>query len=276
VTDHETSVLSSRLHRLADDLTPPLDVVGQVRKARERRRRQRRGRMALVAVATATAAVVLGTATAVDLLSTRAGGEVAVPGGTTTTAPDDPAPTGVATDPVPSSTPESAPTGEATPAGESAPTSEAVPASEAPVLPAGWEPRSFLGVTFAVPPGARMADYVNEDPPADSDGGPTFIWNGPHLGGEAYARVTVQTGLGEHPVPEDGRPVAVPGAQQAYEWYGSVYLANPADPSNTTETMTVVVDITTTDRFIHVTAQFAPGPEGEQMARDLIASIAVT
>lgn len=269
MTDHETSVLSSRLHRLADDLTPPLDVVGQVREARERRSRQRRGRMALVAVATATAAVVLGAATAVDLLSTRAGVEVAVPGGTTTTAPTDPA-TGVATDPVPSSTPESSPTGEA------APTSEAIPTGEAPALPAGWEPRSFLGVTFAVPPGARMADYVNEDPPADSDGGPTFIWNGPHLGGEAYARVTVQTGLGEYPVPEDGRPVAVPGAQQAYEWYGSVYLANPADPFNTTETITVVVDITTTDRFIHVTAQFAPGPEGEQMARDLIASIAVT
>jgi hypothetical protein len=74
VTENQTPVLSSRLDRLADEMTPPLDVVATVRTAREAHRRRRRGRIALVAVATATAAVVAGTTVGLDLLSSSAPG----------------------------------------------------------------------------------------------------------------------------------------------------------------------------------------------------------
>jgi hypothetical protein len=79
VNEHQTALLSERLHRLADEMTPQLDVVTHVRTARARHRRRRRARVVLLTVATATAAVVIGTTTAVDLL-TAGRGEVAAPG----------------------------------------------------------------------------------------------------------------------------------------------------------------------------------------------------
>jgi hypothetical protein len=69
VNDHTTSVLTSRLHQLADELSPPLDVVGQVRATRSRRRRQRRVRIALVAAATVTAAALIGVPLGIGALS---------------------------------------------------------------------------------------------------------------------------------------------------------------------------------------------------------------
>jgi hypothetical protein len=269
VTDHETSVLSSRLHRLADDLAPPVDVVGQVREARARHRRQRRGRITLIAVATATAAVVVGTATAVDLLSANRAGEVAGPSVTpsTTTAP---APTTPATtsDPV---APSSDPVAPSTP-------EVADPGSDAAVLPAGWERRTFLGVSFAVPPGARMADYVMEEPPVESGERPTFIWNGFPIGehGYAHVKVVVFPDNATWTDPEGYEPVTVSGAERAHVAIGTDVVADPANPADATAMTGMGLEILTADRRVHLDADFVAGPEGEQMMRDLIASLVVS
>lgn len=80
MTDNQTTLLGDRLLRLADDMTPPVDVVGQVREARDRHRRRRRGQWALAAVATATAGLVVGTTVVISQLSVAPDrGEVAVP-----------------------------------------------------------------------------------------------------------------------------------------------------------------------------------------------------
>ena len=107
MNDLET-VLTARLHALADDMTPILDPRRQVADARARNHRQRRGRIVLVAVATATAAVVVGSAVAVDVFSADRSVEVAVP--------HDPAPTTApaTTDPVPPETPSTDPAGRRT------------------------------------------------------------------------------------------------------------------------------------------------------------------
>jgi hypothetical protein len=86
VTDRETTLLSERLHRLADDMTPQLDVVGQVRTARARHKR-RRMRLAFLAVATATAATAVAVPLTTGVLSSAPSGEVAGPGRPTTEAP---------------------------------------------------------------------------------------------------------------------------------------------------------------------------------------------
>jgi hypothetical protein len=87
VNDSRTTQLRERLHRLADDMTPQLDVVSHVRTARARHRRRRRIRLASFAVATATAVAVVGTTTVVGVL-TAGRGEVAAP--SQTTAPSEP------------------------------------------------------------------------------------------------------------------------------------------------------------------------------------------
>jgi hypothetical protein len=93
VNDHTTSVLRSRLHQLADELTPPLDVVGEVRAARLRRRRQRRVRITLVAAATVTAGALIGVPLTIDSLTSAPSGGVAGPASTsassTTSDPGD-------------------------------------------------------------------------------------------------------------------------------------------------------------------------------------------
>jgi hypothetical protein len=248
VNDRDTTLLSARLHRLADDVTPPLDVVAQVREARDRNRRRRHGRLALAAVATATAALAVGTTAAIELLSSAPDrGQVAVPN---ETAPE---------------TSESAPT---TPAVTSPATETEDPAQ----VPASWEQRSFLGVTFAVPPGARMEDYVQTEPLSE---GPTFIWNGPHLGGDAYAHVKVTVGSADDPGGMPGyEQVSVLGAQRAYAAIGTGGTSDPFG-GPIVETTDLGLEIFTDDRRVHVDASFVAGPEGEQMARDLITSIEV-
>lgn len=142
MNDHQTSVLADRLHRLADDMTPPLDVVGMVRDARAVHQRRRRGRIALVAVATATAAVVVGTATAVDLLSADRSGEVATPA----------VPTPTIADPSPG----------VTPSVSQAPAAE--PTSDAPMAPAATLPdgEHFAFVTSAEPSASPVPGVVGE------------------------------------------------------------------------------------------------------------------
>ena len=93
MNDLETSLLSSRLDRLADDLAPQVDVVDQVRLARSRHRRQRRARLAVVATVAATITVV-GVPTAISALTSAQArhGQTAHPGvgtPTTTQAPSD-------------------------------------------------------------------------------------------------------------------------------------------------------------------------------------------
>ena len=141
MTENETTMLADRLHRLADDITPAMDVVGQVRAARQRHRRQRRTRATVLAVATAATALVAGAAVTVDVLSADHGTEVAGPSTPSATAP-----------------------------GPTAPSTSG--------LPRGWEPREFRGVVFAVPSGARAADTVTDLPVSSWTDGPSLIWNG--------------------------------------------------------------------------------------------------
>jgi hypothetical protein len=240
VTEHRTTVLTDRLHRLADDITPTLDVVGQVRAARAGHARRRRTRITVLAVATATVAVIVGTTAANDLISAAHDGQVAGPGVTTTEAP------------VPETT-----------------------APEATDLAGDWEPRTFQGVTFAVPPGARMADVENDVPVSSWTDGPSYIWNGPHLGGDAYSSVSVtitEPFEGGLPPREGGRWFSVPGAEKAY---GNIEYA-PATRGGPDADRTIVwLEMLAGDRVVQLDAAFAAGPEGEQMAQDLVDSISV-
>jgi hypothetical protein len=244
VTDHQTTLLGERLHRLADDMTPQLDVVAQVRTARAGHRRRRRIRWGALAVATAAAAAIVGTTTAADLLSVDRGTEVAVPGVPTTTSPEPtPAP----------------PTGE--------------PASNG--LPVGWEPRSFQGVTFGVPPGARMADTVDQRPVTSWMEGPSLTWHGPAVGAEEhFVKVmiteTFEGGLG----PGDGGDwFDVPGAEQAY---GGIEPSSLDEGTGGQVESTILwLDVLHGDRLVRVNARFAAGPEGETMANQLIDSLSV-
>ncbi|TQN37846.1 hypothetical protein FHU33_4513 [Blastococcus colisei] len=261
MNDHETTVLSSRLHTLADDITPPLDVVGQVRAARSRHQRQRRGRLALVAVATATAAVAVATVAAADLLTaTPPRAEVAVPRHTSATAHPTPT-TEVAPPPT-------------TPSGPSAPpTTEAGPTSGT----AGWELRSFQGVSFAVPSGARAADTVDLRPVTSWYEGPSLTWNGPALGGGEYSHVKVsitETFEGGLTPADGGEWFTVPGAESAYG--GIDYWTGTEGLGPTVESYTFWLQVLAGDRQIHVSGTFPAGEAGEQMARDLLASIVIT
>lgn len=103
MNEQQTTILKDRLARLADEMTPQLDVVGLVRDARATHSRKRRGRIALLAAATATAAVVGGTVTSLDLLSATGDGQVADPGISTPTSSTPPPLTATA-EPIPPST----------------------------------------------------------------------------------------------------------------------------------------------------------------------------
>jgi hypothetical protein len=87
VSDHETSVLGSRLTDLADELAPSIDVMGQVEGARIRYRRNRRARIAVLSAAAAVAVAAVGVPTAVGSLAGPSSGEVARSAPATTTAP---------------------------------------------------------------------------------------------------------------------------------------------------------------------------------------------
>jgi hypothetical protein len=264
VTSHETSVLSTRLQLLADDLTPQLDVVAQVRAARERNGRQRRGRIAFLSVAAATAAVVVGTTTAADLLSASADREVAGPA-LPTVPTTEPAPV---TEPAPTTSVPATPTTEAE--------IPVAPSDGSTAFPDGWEDRSFMGVTFMVPPGARTADSVEEVPVSGWMQGPTLTWNGPLLSDDTFMdvramiRATYEGGL----PPTDGVFwITIPGADQAYAWIeqGPGKTSGATGPARTE----AGVQILDGDRRVVVDATFPPGVEGEQMARTLFDSIVI-
>jgi hypothetical protein len=265
VSNRETSVLNSRLHQLADDLAPQIDVVAQVRGARERNRRQRRGRIAFLSVATAAAALLVGTTTAVDLLSASADREVAGPA-----RPDVPsAPT---TEPAPPTT-EPAPT-------SSAPAHEA----EIPVMtsggsgafPDGWQDRTFMGVTFLAPPGARMPDTVDESRVISDHEGPSLTWNGPLIAGNVYATVrveVVETFEGGLTPSDGGERLTVQGAESAY---GAIQAQTLTDDSGATvASRTFWMHLLDGDRQIIVTAHFAGEESAEEMIATLVRSVVV-
>jgi hypothetical protein len=232
VTEHDTTLLADRMHRLADHMTPHLDVVGQVRAARERHRRQRRARITGLAVATAATALVAGTVVTTDVLSADRRTEVAAP-----------------------STP-----------GPSAPETG---------LPAGWEPREFQGVVFAVPPGARSADTFIDVPVSSWSDGPSLIWNGPQLGGDQYSSVSVMIAEpfeGGLPPRGGGRSFTVPGAEQAY---GNIETTVMTDGLASAERVVVWLELLAGDRVVQVDAVFDGGEPGQRMAQQLVDSLSV-
>lgn len=257
MNDHETTVLAERLNRLADHQTPQLDVVGQVRAARERHRRQRLARIGLVGVAAATVAIVVGVTTAIGTVTASSDGEVARP---TTSAPAT-----TTTDAAPTTPP---------PAAE-----PVVPSGEPTGLPAGWEWRTFQGVKFAVPPGARIADAVDEHSEPSFMDGPSFTWNGPPLGADeySYVEVTVREPFEGGPPPRDGdffRP-SIPGADEA-NGYVQTRDDDPGTGRPTVERTVAGVQFMAGGRLVGINAQFPAGPAGQQMGRALIASLSVT
>jgi hypothetical protein len=237
VTEQDTTVLARRLHRLADEQAPQIDVVGQVRTAREGSRRNRRARIAVLAVATATTAVVIGTATVTGLLAADGDGEVATPTSSSPTAP----------------------------------TTSAPPVTE----PAGpfddWETRTFEGVTFAVPPGARTADTVDARPATSWMEGPSLTWNGPSVGSGEHSYITVmitdtyEGGL----IPADGGDhVTIPGTDDSYGGIAPHPLAGEEVPATS-----VWLDVLDGDRLIRISALFPGGEVGQRMAEHLIGSL---
>jgi hypothetical protein len=132
--------------------------------------------------------------------------------------------------------------------------------------PAGWEPRTFQGVTFSVPPGAVAPDVQD---PGSADVPPSFVWTGPSVGEGVNAQITVRI------FPADQAPalgpeyqaVTVPGADQGHLRTGVIDSQPP---------MTAVdVHVLAGDRFVNVAGMFAAGPAGEQMVRDLVASLRI-
>ena len=139
-------------------------------------------------------------------------------------------------------------------------------------VPDGWEERSFHGMTFAVPPGARMPDDIDEGDP------PSFTWNGPELGLEgAYATVmiTIRERPEDAPLPGDADPVQVPGASVVRYGFGPTEYGTSAS-EGTVEATTGGVQLFTDDAFVFVGLTLPGGREGEEMAEDLMASIDLT
>jgi len=234
VTEHDTSVLTARLHTLAEELTPPVDVVAQVRGARERHRRQRRARVAVLAVATAATALVAGTAVTVNVLSADRGREVA------------------------------------------GPSTAASPTAPPSGLPAGWEPRTFQGVDFAVPPGARSDDTFIDVPVSSWTDGPLLIWNGPQLSTDAYSSVSVMIAepfQGGLPPRGGGRSFTVPGAEKAY---GNIETTTMTDSVGPAERVVVWLELLADDHLVQVDAVFDGGDRGRQMGQQLIDSLSLT
>jgi hypothetical protein len=272
VNDHDTTVLTSRLHQLADDLTPPLDVVAQVRDARAGHHR-RRIRIALLAAATATAVLLVGIPLSIGSLTSAPSGRVAGPGPTSSSSPTS------AQEEADRRAVEEAlrRAQEAAQKAEEHATQQ--PTGSAAFIPDGWEARSFLGVDFAVPPGARMADYVNPKESPGTDGGNTFIWNGPDAGGDRQVFTHIKVVVLGDDVPQDlaaeGYGIAaVRGTQQAF------LATQTGEISDVDEQPFQVLDMgleawTSSGRHLHVEAVLPVGPVGEQMVRDLVASLVI-
>jgi hypothetical protein len=83
------NIVATRLHSLADDLAPEIDVVGHVRDARARVRRRRRTRTGLALATAAVAAAVVGLPPAIGALSSSPDPrrDAATPVPTTSAAP---------------------------------------------------------------------------------------------------------------------------------------------------------------------------------------------
>ena len=243
-TDRRTSGPASR---------PPADP----REPRDR------GFIALVAVG--VAAVVA----AVVVIMTSGGDEP-------TTAAYDPVRTPAATTPTTSDPVLAAPANPTAPVGTTAAGTQAPGASTsaapAPAgsgtsgLPSGWEARTFEGVTFAVPPGATQPDVVD---PGNADAPALFSWNGPNLGGEVYSHVSMWIyATGQAPtLGAEYQAITVPGADKAHMWAGPTGGGQAS--------ITVDVHIVAGGRDINLNAAVAPGAAGEQMVRDLVASVVV-
>jgi hypothetical protein len=249
VTDEQTTVASG----------PP---AADARPAgRTRMRRPRVLALSAAVAAVAAGAVVWSTAGAHPVSADRrdAGTTRADASATASDTPSEPT-AAVATDPAGAATIASSAPSSAKAAGPSA------SAPVAAVPPAGWEPRTFQGVTFAVPPGAQTPDTMD---PGNADAPALFAWNGPSLGEDTNAQVTVWI----HPAADapalgpEYQSLPVPGADQAH------FRTGPTG----SEPATVAVDlhIVKGGRFVNIVAVFAAGPAGEQMVRDLLASVSI-
>jgi hypothetical protein len=224
-----------------------------------------RGQIALLAIAAAAVAtaVVVVLTSGGDESSTAARGDDAVRR-PAVTAP-------ATTDPV-LPAPSNPTAGAAPTAGTQAPGTASAPGTAAPGaggsagLPGGWEPRTFEGVTFAVPPGATGADVVD---PGNADAPALFSWNGPSLGGEVHAHVSmwITAADGVPTLGSEYQQITVPGADRAHMWTGQT----DGDPASTT----VDVHMVAGSRYINLVANVAPGAEGEEIVRRLIASIVI-
>jgi hypothetical protein len=158
---------------------------------------------------------------------------------------------------------------EPTTAGTPAPGTASAPAAGSTgsqALPAGWEGRTFQGVTFAVPPGATQPDLVD---PGNADAPAFFSWTGPSLGGEIYSHISmwVSPASGAPTLGTEYQAITVPGADRAHMWTGPT----GGQPASTT----VDVHVVAGSRYINLTATVAAGAAGEQTIRDLVASLAV-
>ena len=133
-------------------------------------------------------------------------------------------------------------------------------------LPAGWESRSFQGVTFAVPPGAQAADVLD---PGNADAPASFVWTGPAVGDGVDAQITVWIYSADK-APTLGaeyQPITVPGADQAHLRTGATGSEPPLTAAD--------VHILSGGRYINLVGMFAAGPTGEQTVRDLVASLSL-
>jgi hypothetical protein len=265
-TDRPTTVLVSRPDDRTGNGTPSGDAAGRTPDG-ERREPRDRVEIALLAVVTAVAAAAIATVVVVTSGgddSSTADAAIRTPAVTAGATTDPAVPTpGTATDPAPTTTAGTPAPGDATtPAAGSPGAATSATAAQA----AGWEPRTFQGVTFAVPPGATAPDLAD---PGNADAPALFSWTGPSLGGEIYSHVSMWI------YPADGAPtpgpeyqsITVPGADQARMWTGPT----GSEPAS----ITVDVHVLAGSRFINVVATVAPGAAGEQTVRDLVASLAV-
>ena len=221
-------------------------------------RRNRRLAVAAAVVAVAAGAVVWTTSGTDPASADRAARDHAV-ASASPAAPSDAAPDPSAA-PTAAEPSANAVTGSAPSAGKAS-----TPVAPAPA-PAGWESRTFQGVTFSVPPGAVAPDAQD---PGNADVPPSFVWTGPSIGGGANAQITVRIMPGDQ-APALGpeyQSITVPGTDQGHMRTGEIASEPP---------MTAVdVHVLAGGRFINVVGMFAAGPEGDQAVRDLVASLRI-
>ena len=250
---HETSVIDEEATVVAGQQPPA--VGGSAPNATGRTRRL------VVAVAVAAVAAVAAGA----VVWSTAGGNPAPAGrADAATAPSSESATPTLPAPVGAGTTADATSASAVPSARTAGPTVAQPA--AALLPAGWESRSFQGVTFAVPAGAQAPDVLD---PGNADAPPTFVWTGPSLGDGVNAQISVWIYPAAQ-APELGaeyQPITVPGADQAHARTGVI----GSEPALTA----LDVHVLSGGRFINLVGMFAAGPAGEQMTRELIASLSI-